>query len=284
MPPKKEGGRPGSRFTGRTISLREIRILRPDKGQTAILTNIDEEIEAAQIAPILFDRIGSQENSFKYLRSAFGLDECWTYGKESVAEVADHPNPDFKALEKTLRRLREARAKILQEIGQALQDNPLHAIREQTAEANGQLEKKESEIAQIQATLSQTPARKKPIEENYVQPESAPRSLVNTMRLVAWEVETLLVGLLSADYSRSDDEGRSLIAAAMHTSGSLRLAPGELIIQLAPQASPNRTRAINAVGTHLNALRVKYPGSGRVLRFEPTPVAPPPIQRNRNTA
>jgi hypothetical protein len=39
-----------------------------------------------------------------------------------------------------------------------------------------------------------------------------------------------------------------------------------------PQASPNRTRAINALAAAVTELRLKYPGSSRVIAFEPAPL------------
>ena len=39
----------------------------------------------------------------------------------------------------------------------------------------------------------------------------------------------VLVELLQGNYANCDDEGRTLIAAALHSSGSLRLEPGRIV-------------------------------------------------------
>ena len=99
-----------------------------------------------------------------------------------------------------------------------------------------------------------------------------------TVKISAYHIETQLMELLQGNYANRDDEGRTLVAAALRSSGSLRLEPGRIVIQLEPQAEPRRTRAINAVAAELSRRQVRYPGSRRVIAFEPTEV-PPPIPR-----
>ena len=100
--------------------------------------------------------------------------------------------------------------------------------------------------------------------------------MTNTVKISAYHIETKLVELLVPHYANGEDEARVVIAAALRSAGSLRLEPGRIVIQLEPQAEPRRTRAINEVAAQLTRRRVRYPGSRRVIVFEPTPAPPPP--------
>jgi len=84
---------------------------------------------------------------------------------------------------------------------------------------------------------------------------------------VAYQAETALLRLIRPHYSRHEDEGRKLLASAMHLSGDIEVGTGELRITLEPAASPNRTRAIARLCDELNATQSFYPGTRLRLRY-----------------
>ena len=86
-------------------------------------------------------------------------------------------------------------------------------------------------------------------------------------------IETKLFERLEPHYKNNKKEGRKLLAATFRTAGSLKLAPGKIIITLEPQSSPARTKAINGLTADLNKMNAKFPGSARVIQFEPTPIS-----------
>lgn len=291
--------RPGRRDTKRTLKLREIRALRKDGGQTAVLTSCPAAKHSAEeVAGLLFDRIGSQENVFKYLREEFLLDALMCYGSEPLAGDLDHPNPDYVKLEKEAAGLRRKRNRLLGKYADVLigidADTAADHLRQLRRDTNADRTKlpaskrkslgKDAEklaeirqrLAEIAAEMEQTPAREKLTESGYRRLKSELRQFMNTLKISAYHIETDLVKLLSAQYANAEDEGRSVIAAALRSTGSLRLEPGRLVIRLEPQAEPRRTRAINHVANELTARRVRFPGSRRLIVFEPTPVPPPP--------
>jgi hypothetical protein len=66
---------------------------------------------------------------------------------------------------------------------------------------------------------------------------------------------------------RADDEGRTLIQAALASSADLDVTDTELRLTLAPQSSPHRTRAIAALCDDLNRTPTRFPGTRLTLRF-----------------
>ena len=285
--------KPSYRDTGRRLSLREIRILRPDGKQTAIITSIKSaEASAVQLAGYLFDRIGSQENVFKYMRREYDLDALPAYGDEDLDKTLQHPNPAYVELVKKAGKIRKQRNRLMGKYTDLLtttdeekavaqlrllrcNDKKGSADRESDADKLAILN---LQLAELKRLLEETPAQEHLTDAGYRQLKTELRQLMYTVKISAYHIETKLVEMLQGNYANCEDEGRSLIAAALHSSGSLRLEPSRIVIQLEPQAEPRRTRAINAVAAELSRRQIYYPGSRRVIAFEPTEAPPPPAR------
>ena len=291
------GRKPTRRDTKRTLKLREIRILREDGGQTAILTSCPASKRSAEtVAGLLFERIGSQENNFKYMREQFLLDALPAYGSEAIEGDLDHPNPAYTKLEKTAAKLRRTRNKLLGKYITALTGDDADAavayllelrrdqstqraelsakLRQSLAKDADKLHRIQRQLEKIAEKLAQTPARETLSAAGYRRLNSELRQFMNLIKISAFHIETALVELLSPHYRRSEDEARSIIAAALRSSGSLKLRPGHLVIQLESQGEPRRTRAVNQLAAELTARKIRFPGSPRTIVFEPTPVPP----------
>ena len=266
--------KPGRRFTGRTIKMREIRVLRSDGGQTSVITNCHVKIPCMEVLAILFSRIGSQENIFKYMRTEFDIDAMACYAFEDVGMEVEHPNPDFSALEKEAATLRKKRDSLLAELGKKVQS----AEPEQAAEAlrkfkhATQLEKINNRLDMIKAEKTATPIRENATAAGYKRPKMASKRLMNVIKIAAYMIETKLFERLETHYKNNKKEGRKLLATTFRTAGALKLAPGKIIITLEPQSSPARTKAINGLTADLNKMNAKFPGSTRVIQFEPTSI------------
>ena len=279
------GRKPGRRATGRTVAVREIRIRRQDGGQTVILAG-GTDLPATDLAAILFGRIGSQENIFKYLRQEFALDSQLTYDKTPVAAGADHPNPRYVEAQKLRRDLRRQRHAILARLGKSCATLPPEQAIAQargtlSPDRLGRLTDLDARIAQLGEELATLPPREHPAQAGYCQPSGEGRRLSALLATTAWTIENKLVDLIAPHYARSEQEARTLVAALMRTAGSLSLQPGKLVVRLQPQSCPARTRAVNALGEQLTVMALTFPGSARRLVFEPTPVPPPPARRRR---
>lgn len=267
------------RKTTRMLKLKEVRILRPDKGQTSILTS-RTDLTAEQIASVQLARWGDQENQFKYMIREFDLDALWMYGTDPIDPEVDHPHPQYTRLEAQLRKLIAQRKTFLNRIWSALPDAAQSENDEQTYERIVQwlqttnsekfetLNIIETNIARVREELEKTPARESVSAAGFEQLKPESRRLSNVIKSVACDVEGVLAEMVVPHYKNADNEKRSLIAAALKTAGSLRLEPGALIVRLDPQSAPVRTRAVDAVCRQLNDYKARFPGSNRIIRFE----------------
>ncbi len=350
----------GRKDTKRTIKMRDIRIICEDGHQISILANEHVKLTSEGIADVMFQRIGSQENIFKYMRREFDVDGLVSYEFENVDKNIEHPNPLRKKQEKKINKLNTKRKVLLCKISDNLLfeekkiiKNIIDAISNENAlelinkikEQNVKIKKKEkiklfnkitfsAKIKQkfalkifntikksnIQTTkelkhifeeiLKQKKLSNKQILEKlnnmkksdntieinnlsdlidqekkllnnmlikenaniagYQKPKPEPKRLTNIIKIAAYTIETKLFDILNKYYKYNANEGRKLIASAMRSTGSLELKPGELVITLEQQANPRRTMAINGVLRDLNAMKAKFPGSARVIRFKET--------------
>jgi hypothetical protein len=205
----------------------------------------------------------------------------YSYGAEDIAAELDHPNPAYVKLEKQAAKLRRQRTQQLAKMGEraaagtATAQDPGREAAVDRGRAE-ELARVEARLAEVTAQLAETPARERLSAAGYRRLKNEVKQLLNAVRLTAYRIETKLVDMLRPAYANTANDGRRLLAAALRTSGSLRLEPGRLVIRLEPQSCPCRTRAINELAQHLTQLQVRYPGSRRVLVFEPTPVPPAP--------
>jgi len=100
-------------------------------------------------------------------------------------------------------------------------------------------------------------------------PTPAPemKHLTNLVKMVAYRAESELASALAPHYRRVEDEGRTLIPAALLSAADLHVTEQELRVTLLPQSLPHRTRAMAALCDELNALNTRLPGSRLRLRY-----------------
>lgn len=274
------------RKTKRQLELREIRIVREDERQTSILTSVSvKEMDAIKIAQILFNRTGSQENYFKYMRQEFKLDATAMYGTDAIDDIdLTHPNPAYVKLEKKQAKVREKRRRKLESyagelIGRPPEEAAVILKRKGKIKESEKIKELNKKIEQLRDEMKKTPRRENISKAKYRRLNEECRTFQNCIKTSAFNIETKLVDMLDGIYKNARKEGRSLIATALKTSGSIRLNEGKVVIQLVPQSSPTRTRAINQMLLQLNHMRARVPGSNRIIYFEQTPV-PVPVLHN----
>ena len=93
------------------------------------------------------------------------------------------------------------------------------------------------------------------------------KHLTDVFKIVAYQAETDLLGLIRADYAKADDEGRTLIQSALKSSGDLEVTDKEVRITLHPLSSPHRSKGIRTLYEKLNATRIMFPGSSLRLVY-----------------
>lgn len=82
-----------------------------------------------------------------------------------------------------------------------------------------------------------------------------------------YNAESALARLLSAHYSRAEDEAHALLREAFHSAGDLQVRDGILEVRLNPLSAPRRSHALAALCEHLTATQTRYPGTHLRLLF-----------------
>jgi len=127
-------------------------------------------------------------------------------------------------------------------------------------------------VARLREELEALPQRVSAADLESLKSER--KLIADTIKMTAYEVETRLLGLLSDHYSRTEDEGRTLLQAAFQSTARLEVRDDELYVELVPQSSPHRTKAIAALCEELNTLDTKFPGTHLRLRLGIQPHEP----------
>lgn len=243
--------------------MREVRVLRDDGRQTAILLTC-QELEKIEVPYRQFNR-WRQENYFKYMDAEFELDALLEYEVQDVSAERDRPNPARRPLERELAAARTRVQRLQAQLGADV--DPHEPSRQRTmrgfkiahAELRAELSEAEANVARILAALEVLPRR---VPANGLKTLKTEKKLiVDTIKMTAYQVETRLLRLLGDHYCRTEDEGRTLLQAAFQSTARIEVREDQLYVELAPQSSPHRTKAIQALCTELNALDTKFPGT-----------------------
>jgi transposase len=272
-PKRKKGSRSlGPEF----FWMREVRVLRADGRQTSILTT-RQEIATVEVPYRQFNR-WRQENYFKYMAAEFELDGLLEYEVQDVASETDRPNPARRPLERELSKARSRVQRLQAELGEAAgrkgqsAQRTVHGFKIAHAELRAELAAAEAEVSRLAAELALLPKRVPADDLKTLTTEK--KLIADTIKMTAYQVETELLGLLGNHYSRTDDEGRTLLQAAFQSTARIEVRERELYVELAPQSSPHRSEAIRRLCADLNALGMKFPGTHLRLSLTVQPHEP----------
>jgi len=267
-------GAPAQGKTGRTLRMREIRVIREDGRQTSVLVG-NSKAPAVELCGLLFGRWGAQENVFKYLLAEYDLNGTVEYGDEPLSLTITHPNPAYVKGQKVLAGWISKRDRHLAKLGIKLTAEPWDgaALAQRLARWKkrpqaAQVQAAQAQIEKLRAELAQMPERVLAGQSGLRRLKSEMKLLTIGLKLTAYELETQLLERIRSHYPNHAKEGRKLIAAALRSPGSIRLQPGQILVKLAPQTSPNRTRAVAKLCESLNQLNPLFPGTQLRIVFE----------------
>jgi hypothetical protein len=264
---KEEGQKRGK--AKKYLWMREVRVLRDDGRQTPIFTNRDD-LSAVTVAYQMFSR-WRQENYFKYMAEEFALDALVEYGAEDVPETTDCRNPQYLKL---TRQIGEARAEVKRlqsELGKETEANAeatrrtMRGFKIAHAELRDQLRQAEAKVERLLKQRKKIPSRIPARDRKMLKTES--KLIADTIKMVAYQAETQLLGMLEGHYARADEEGRTLLHAVFQSPARLDVAKGELRVTIASQSSPHRTAVLSALCEQLDTLAAPFPGTNLRLRF-----------------
>jgi transposase len=256
------------------MRLRQVTRLCDDGHQTQIVTS-RWDLSDVEVAYRMFER-WRQENFFKYMREEFMLDALVDYHVEPDDPTRTVPNPARKTLDTEIRAARVKIAKLEQAYGAAAMDNP--EAKRPTMRgfkiAHGKIGKElRAARERLDGLIAQRRALPLRVEVRQVSPgevvklATERKHLTDVLKMVAYQAESDLLGLLRPHYARADEEGRTLLHELFAASGNINVTADELRITLAPLSSPHRTQAIEAICEPLNRTATIFPGSRLRLRL-----------------
>ena len=263
--------------------LREVRRLCPGGHQTAIVTT-REDWPIEVVAYRMFER-WTQENFFRYMRQHFALDALVSYAVEPADPERSVPNPERKALAKTLSETRAALKELEQAYGQKARSNPeaqrpsMRGFKIAQAKLSQQISDLQTQCQTLKAQLAQLPKRvplKALLDEaDIVKLAPEAKHLTDTIKMLAFRAETALVRCLTLNGVRTEDDGRALVREMLMSSADIvpRAEDNRLLVRLHSLANPRRNQALAKLCATLNALEVCYPGTDLKLVYEAPEVA-----------
>jgi hypothetical protein len=249
---------------GGPFELRQVTVLTERGRQIAIVTT-DRALAAAEVAHRMLHR-WQQENFFKYMRQEFALDALVDYGVQEQDPERSFPNPKYREAHKRYRAAVAATQRAAAAYGEAIAaGDTRHArLRKQLQRCQERQQKAKDERDALDRRLR---VQDFPDEERPQRLRPHRKLLSDGLKMLAYQVESDLVRLVRASYRRSDDEGRTLIAAALQSTGSLLVEGRNLYVTLLPQSSPHRTRALAELCQLLNETQTCFPGTDLRLHY-----------------
>jgi len=257
------------------LRLRQVTRLSEDGHQTPIITS-RRDLPAVEVAHRMFER-WRQENFFKYLREEYALDALVEYATEPDDPTRQVPNPKWNELDGQLRQARAALKVLPAEYGLKALLNPER--RRPTMRgfkiAHGKLGKQILEAVKRCRELEMQRAavpRRLPVGQVVAGPvlklATERMHLASLLKMVAYQVESDILRLITPHYKRAEDEGRTLIQSVLASAADIEVSQTELRVRVAPLSSPHRTRVLATLCGELNAAATVFPGTNLLLRYD----------------
>jgi len=263
------------RFLKGKLRLRQVTRLTETRHQTAVMTS-RWDLRDIVVAYRMFER-WRQENFFKYMRQEFLLDALVDYEIEPDDPNRSIPNPARKVADKELRNARARYAKLQEKYGSTALDylegrtTTMRAFTAAEKQILREIQDAANDVARLTERQKSLPARiplsEAPDAEKAVKLSTERKHLTNVLKMVAYQIEGSLVELLRPHYSRTEDEGRTLIQTALRSSATIEPNGQQLRVTLAPLSSPHRSKAIALLCNTLNQTETTFPGTDLRLRF-----------------
>jgi hypothetical protein len=242
--------------------------------QTQVLTS-RTDLRDIEVAHRMFER-WRQENFFKYMREEFLLDALADYRVEPDDPTRTVPNPRRRALDKKVHAAKAEIARLEQAYGAAVLENPDNArsIMRGFKIAHGKIGKK---LRAARRKLARLLARRRPLPRRVevrdvtqgavVKLATERKHLTNIIKMLAYQAESDLLGLLHPHYARVEQEGRTLLHEIFAAPADIRVTEDELRVTLTALSSPHRTLAAQALCEPLNETATTFPGTNLRLHF-----------------
>lgn len=248
----------------------EIRKLSENGHQTAILSS-NYKADRVEIAAGMFQR-WSQENFFKYMMENFGIDRLIEYETRPISDTAQVVNPEYRALEKEIRKERTKLKKLQAEFGEMTldidEDETARVMKyeAQMAQLREQISSEQKVIKKLKEQKKETPKHitiaQLSDNERFSQLATDKKHFIDTIKMVAYRAETAMANIIRPHMVRKD-EARSVVKQIFKTE--INLIPDEknkrLIIELHNLTNEYSDQLANILCQKLNQAKVIFPAT-----------------------
>jgi hypothetical protein len=97
--------------------------------------------------------------------------------------------------------------------------------------------------------------------------ETERKMLTDTVKIMAYRVESAMLSLIRPHYKHAEQEGRQLIQEILQASGDLDVQRDTVTVTLEPLSSAHRTRVLEKLCETLNEQHCNYPGTSQKLTY-----------------
>jgi transposase len=242
--------------------------------QTPIITS-RRDLAPAEIAYRMFER-WRQENFFKYLREEYAIDALADYAVEPDNPSRDVPNPVWHQIDAQLREAKTDLASLYATYGIKAAANPessrptMRGFKIAHGKLGHEIRQAMKRVNLLRAKRDRTPHRvpvKDTVDGPVIRLAPEKKLLTNILKMVAYQAETDLYRMVAPHYKRAEDEGRTLIQAAMSSAADIEVTTTEIRVTIAQQSSALRTKAIAALCDALTQMNTTFPGTNLTSRY-----------------
>ena len=251
-------------------------ILWLDEGeQIPVITNLERSVKPARVVHCLRLR-WRQENSFKYLKENYAIDQIIQYGADEESEDRLAPNPKRAALQQRVRELREQIQALEAELGRAVEGNDERRRRTVRGMkiAHGKLRRhlagQRQMLGRLENRLRHTPSQLPQSElgrGRRALPQEDRRIVLNTLKLVAYNAERMLAFKFNEHYRQSKDV-LSVFRGLLNLPGTAhRLSADRIEVRLQRPQPEKVAAALQSFLENLNRQQPRLLGDGPILEF-----------------
>ncbi len=254
------------------LEVRQIRRLL-DNGRQAAIVTTHPTLSMAKIAGAMFSR-WSQENFFKTMRQDFNLDALSVHQLAAVDEDLEVVNPKWRESDKRVKNLTAKHHRALAQWNRFSQTGNA----KKTAQYAAVKQSLETQLAQAKEQRKQIQKHIRvgelPEDQRLDALPSAPRQLLDTIRMTAYRAETTMMPAVMRAQGKKTN-ARKLLSRLFQCEANIIPQPekGRLRIQFLGMASNSVDRSLLPLIEELNATLTQFPDTNLTLFYELAPVA-----------
>ena len=205
------------------------------------------------------------------MQGEFNIDHLSTYATEPADPQRLVPNPERRALEKSLKAKKAQLGTAHLQRARQSSEGASPAKQEQATQRVERLEAECDQLGKrIEATEKRVPLSGMQDAEKILHHERERKTITQLIKIVAYRSESCLASIVEPFFARHDDEVRAFLKAVFCLPGDIipDYEHHELRVRLHGLANNRSRQALIALCECLNTQQMKYPGTHLRLVYE----------------